>query len=169
MKNKVIVVYKSSTGFTKRYAQMIAARIKCAAVAYRSVTAKQLAEYDLVIFGSRAHAGRIDGYKKIREMYRKKKIRRLVLFVTGATPNAAKEIITEFWRQNLTQNEIRKIPHFYMQAGLCYEKMSLTDRLMMKVAAVMMKKKKIRMTVTKNLNGQFRGLMTFPLKSISDH
>lgn len=29
-----------------------------------------------------------------------------------------------------------------MQSGLCYEKMSLTDRLMMKVAAVMVRNKK---------------------------
>lgn len=141
-KSNIIVVYKSSTGFTKKYAEMIAKEMKCAIADYKTVTADKLSEYNVVIFGTRAHAGMIDGYQKAKKLFEKSKAGKMILFVTGATPNAASDIVSKIWKQNLTADELSRIPHFYMQSGLCYEKMSLSDRLMMKVAAVMVKKKK---------------------------
>lgn len=140
--NKIVVVYKSSTGFTKKYAEMIAEEIDCTLADFKTVTAEMLSEYDTVIFGSRTHAGIIDGYKQMKEMFKKSTADRIILFLTGATPNAAEDIIAQFWKQNLTADELEKIPHFYMQSGLCYEKMSFSDKLMMKVFAFMMKRKK---------------------------
>lgn len=142
MGNQVIVVYKSSTGFTKKYAQVIADELNCATADNKLAEANRLSAYPIVVFGSRAHAGRIDGFKKIRELYGKRRIKNLILFVTGAMPDTAKEEIAQFWKQNLTDRELRDIPHFYMPGGLCYEKMSVTDKWMMKAAAVMLKKKK---------------------------
>lgn len=55
MKHKAIIVYKSSTGFTKRYAEMIAQETSCALAEFKTVTAKHLSAYDTVLFGSRAH------------------------------------------------------------------------------------------------------------------
>lgn len=140
---KTIVVYKSSTGFTKRYAQMIAQETHCAIADFQKLRdGRQLAGYDTVIFGSRAHAGSIDGLKKMRKLFQASGAKRLLLFVTGAMPDTATETIQQFWSQNLTADELLHIPHFYMPGGLCYEKMSRGDRLMMKAAAVMMKRKK---------------------------
>lgn len=140
--SKMIVIYKSSTGFTKKYAGAIARKVGCDLADYSNVSAKMLSGYDVVIFGTRAHAGMMDGYRKAKKLFAKSNIRQLVLFVTGAAPNAATETVEAFWKQNLSAEELAKIPHLYMQSGLCYEKMSLTDRLMMKVAAVMVRNKK---------------------------
>lgn len=140
--NKIIVVYKSSTGFTKKYAEMIAEEINCTLADYKTVNVKMLSEYNTVVFGSRAHAGLIDGYKKAKELFQKSEANKFVLFVTGATPNTAEDVIEEFWKQNLTADELSEIPHFYMQSGLCYEKMSFWDKLMMKAAALIIKNKK---------------------------
>ena len=49
-------------------------------------------------------------------------------------------ILFFMWSQNLSAEELEKIPHFYMPAGLCYEKMSFPDKLMMKTAAAFMKR-----------------------------
>lgn len=141
-KNNIILIYKSSTGFTKKYAEMIAEEVECTLTDYKEVTAEMLSEYNTVIFGSRAHAGMIDGYKRVKKLLQKMEARKFILFVTGATPNEAKDTIEEFWKQNLTVDELSEIPHFYMQSGLCYEKMSLGDKLMMKAAAAMIKNKK---------------------------
>lgn len=140
--NNMIVIYKSSTGFTKRYAELVAKEMGCAIEDYRNVSSGMLSKYDIVIFGTRAHAGRADGFQKAKRLFEKSNISKMILFVTGATPNAATEIVETFWRQNLSAEEMTKIPHFYMQSGLCYEKMSLPDRLMMKVAAIMIRHKK---------------------------
>lgn len=138
----MIVIYKSSTGFTKRYAELIAKEMGCAVEDYRNVSSGMLSRYDTVIYGTRAHAGRAAGFQKAKMLFEKSGISRLILFVTGATPNAATEVVEAFWKQNLSAEEMVKIPHFYMQSGLCYEKMSLPDRLMMKVVAVMIRHKK---------------------------
>ncbi|MCI9597347.1 MAG: hypothetical protein HFE75_08640 [Firmicutes bacterium] len=142
MERKVIIVYKSSTGFTKKYAEMIAKELKCPIIDHKTATIEILSQYELVIFGSRAHAGRIDGYKKAKELFEKSRIKNVVLFVTGATPSTAENMIEQFWSQNLAADEMKRIPHFYMPSGLCYEKMSFLDKLMMKAMAGMMKKKK---------------------------
>lgn len=142
MNKNILTVYKSATGFTRKYAEIIGEALPCTVMDYRSVTAQTLSEYDTVVFGSRAHAGMFDGYKKMREMFQKSGAKHLVLFMTGAAPNTAEETIAELWKQNLSAEELSQIPHFYMQAGLCYERMPFSDRMMMKVAAVMIKKKK---------------------------
>ncbi len=140
--NDRIVIYRSKTGFTKRYAKMIAAELQCAFVDYKEVKAKTLSQYHTIIFGTRAHAGMIDGYQKLKKLFGQHTSSRIILFVTGATPNADTDVIKSFWSQNLTAQELVEIPHFYMQSGLCYEEMSLMDRMMMKVAARMIKNKK---------------------------
>ena len=151
MGKRIIVIYKSSTGFTKRYAEMIGEKVECTLLDYRAITEKALSGYDIIIFGSRAHAGMIDGYKHIKSMLQKCTAGKVALFVTGATPNAAEDTINEFWRQNLTGDELKKIPHFYMQSGLCYEKMGFVDKLMMKIFAAMMAKKKDKSSYEKDL------------------
>lgn len=148
--NKIIIIYKSSTGFTKKYAEMIAEEIECDLADYKSATAKMLSQYDTVVFGSRAHAGMIDGYKQVKELLQNSATDRFILFVTGAAPNSETDIITKFWEQNLTADELTKIPHFWMQSGLCYEKMSFSDKLMMKVFSFMLKHKKEKEPYEKN-------------------
>ena len=141
-KTITIVIYKSSTGFTKWYAEQIAAALSCPLVPLKEASAELLSHYASVIFGTRAHAERIDSFHKAKALVKQGGTQRLILFVTGATPNAAEAIVEKFWANNLTAEELSSLPHFYMQSGLNYEKMSLPDRLMMKAAASMMKKKK---------------------------
>lgn len=142
MNNKILIIYKSSTGFTKKYAELISGEISCTLITYETVTPEIISKYNIIIFGSRAHAGIIDGYKKIKKLTSKNPSARFILFVTGATPASSKDVIETFWKQNLTSEEISKIPHFYMPGGLCYERMSMPDKFMMKVAAFMVKNKK---------------------------
>ena len=63
-----------------------------------------------------------------------------ILFVTGGTPAEATAVIDKLWQDNLTPEELQTLPRFYMPGGLCYEKMSVPDRLLMKLAAKMMGK-----------------------------
>ena len=50
MGNK-IVVYKSNTGLTKKYAEWIAAALDCEAIPLKQATRSRLAEFATVIFG----------------------------------------------------------------------------------------------------------------------
>lgn len=135
---KTLVIYKSRTGFTKRYAQWIAEELGCKAEDYKNLGNIDLNSLDLIIFGSRFHASTIDGLKKVRKLVDGKNCK-LVVFATGATPAEETKTIEEAMRNNFGDSDI---PHFYMQSGLCYEKMSFFDRTLMKMFAKMMSRKK---------------------------
>lgn len=138
--SKILVVYRSVTGFTRQYAQWISDELGCDAVPLNEAKSRDMTPYETVIFGGRFHAGRVDGLKEAKDLFGGHK--RLIIFATGATPNSASEMIDEAWKNNFSPDELASIPHFYMQAGVKYEQMPLGDRLMMKVFASMVKRKK---------------------------
>lgn len=142
MNKQILVTYKSVTGFTRQYAKWIAEELDCPIMELKDVSARTMSGYDTVIFGGRFHAGLVDGLKKAKEIFTESTAAAFIVFATGATPNTATEIIEDAWKNNLTSDELGKIPHFYMQGGLRYEKMPFGDKLMMKVFATMVKRKK---------------------------
>ena len=145
MSQKTLILYQSKTGFTQRYAMQIAQQTGAQLLELKKASAAALAGYDTILFGSRAHAGRIDGWPKAQKLLaaaRRGGAARCALFVTGATPASERQTVEGFWAQNLTGAQQRDLPHFYLQSGLCYEKMPLIDRLMMKGLCAMLRAKK---------------------------
>jgi menaquinone-dependent protoporphyrinogen IX oxidase len=139
---KILVTYKSKTEFTKRYAEIIAKEVEGELIDFSKVTSEKMSEYDVVVYGGGLHAGKINGFKKAKDIFSKSAAKKMVVFVTGATPNEEAETIDEVWKVNLTEEEMESVPHFYMQSGLCYEKMSFPDKTLMKLLANMLSKKK---------------------------
>ena len=138
---KTIVIYKSKTEFTKRYAQWIAEELKCDIISYERVSEASLTEYDRVIYGGGIYAGKIGGLKNIKTLLASKPNTKFIVFTTGATPMEAEDVISTTWKANFTEEELKKVPHFYMQSGLSYEKMGFFDRMMMKAFSKMLSKK----------------------------
>ena len=157
---KTLVIYKSKTGFTKRYAEWIGEELSCEVVNINDLGKVSFKDVDLIIYGASIHAGKINGIKKIKKLAEEKKCRlvvfatgaspaemhdeiakkcRLVVFATGASPAEMHDEIAKIWKGNDIDD---KTPHFYMQSGLCYEKMDLFGKLMIKLYAKMMKNKK---------------------------
>ena len=136
---KILVTYKSKTDFTKRYAEIIAADASADLADFKEVTAEKMSEYDVVVYGGGLYAGMINGYKKAKEEFSKSTAKKFVLFATGGTPNNDTAKIDEVWKMNLG-DEQQSIPYFYMQAGLCYEKMSFFSRLIMKMMSGILSK-----------------------------
>lgn len=143
MNHTTLIVYQSKTGFTERYAQQIARETGARLLPLAKASPAALAGCDAVLFGSRAHAGRLDGWAKGKRLLAEARAKgaRCAVFATGATPAAERATVEQFWAQSLTAEEQAALPHFYLQSGLCYEKMSLLDRLMMKSLAVMLRGK----------------------------
>jgi len=142
MNKQIVVICKSVTGFTKQYAQWIAKELDCEVIDLKEASSKTMSEYGTIIFGGRFHAGFVDGLKKAKELFIESSATKFVVFATGATPYTATKVIEAAWKNNFTLDELKRIPHFYMQSGLRYEKMPFGDKLMMKVFAVMVKRKK---------------------------
>ena len=145
MESKVILLYNSKTGFTQRYADLIGKELGCPVHPLKDAPA-DLSPFSAVVFGSRLHAGIFDGWKKARKLLTRRGAKKLVVFATGAMPNEAEKQIQTVWEQNLTREERDSIPHFYLQAGLCREKLSAGDRAMLNVAAWVIGHKKGKST-----------------------
>lgn len=138
----ILLVYKSKTDFTKKYAQIISQEIQCTVMEFKDVTADKMSNFNTIIFGGGLYAGKINKLKKVKEMFYKSDAKNLIIFATGGTPNKANEIIDNMWEQNLSNDELKSIPHFYMESGMCYEKMGLGDKAIMKMVGFMMSKNK---------------------------
>lgn len=139
---KILVTYKSKTDFTKRYAEIIAKEVDGYLADFKEVTAEMMSEYEVVVYGGGLYAGMVNGLKKAKEMFEKSSAEKFMVFATGGTPNVATEEIDVVWKNNLTVDELVSISHFYMQSGICYEKMSFANRVLMKMMSNVLSKKK---------------------------
>lgn len=137
---KCIIIYRSKTGFTKRYAHWLAESLSCEAVAYEDRDKADLEQCDMIIYGGSIHAGIIGGVKWFKERTAGMDGVEKAVFAVGAMPEGSPEI-DEMIHANFTEEERKEIKVFYLQGGLDYEKMGLKDRLMMKAFTGMLKKK----------------------------
>lgn len=135
---KILLIYKSKTGFTEKYAKWICQEIECDVVNISNIQNVNFKNYDIVIYGSRIHAGRIDGLERIKKLNLGNK---LIIFATGATPKENNSI-QEVWKNYLSEIELKTIKHFYIPAGLNYDKIGFLDKTIMKMASIMLEKKK---------------------------
>lgn len=135
---KAIIIYKSKTGFTKKYALWIQGVLHCDMVSDKNVAKRNMNNYDTVIIGSYIRIEKIRGIQKMKEAAGKNK--QFVYFATGASPEKGGDFIEGIWEKSIGKDECDRVPHFYMESGLSYEKMSIVERLLMKVFAAIMKR-----------------------------
>ncbi len=140
---KTVVIYKSRTGFTKRYAEWTAQDTGASLMRLEDASADALRGFELVVYGGRVHAGKLDGLARVKALlFTLGGDVKLALFATGATPSAESETIQKMWEQNLSGDELVSVPHFYFQSGLNYVAMGVGDKTLMKALAAFLGAKK---------------------------
>lgn len=138
-----IVIYNSKTGFTEKYAHWIAEKIGCEAIGYKHMTAEQWKNRDVIIYGGGIMAGMIAGWDKIKSNPAAEG-KRMILFAVGATQPEETEMIETVKNKNLTEEEQKRIPFFYFEGGINYERMGLITKMMLKLMYKSLKGKKDR-------------------------
>lgn len=136
-----IVIYKSKTGFTKKYAQWIAEDLSADIFEVSKVTMSILMSYDVIIYGGSLYAGGIIGIKLIKENINKLKDKKVVVFATGASP-LREEIIDEVRNKNFTKEQQEDIKFFYLRGGFNYSKLNAFDKFLMILLKWKIKNKK---------------------------
>lgn len=118
-----IVVYQSSTGFTKQYATWIARECNCKAIDIKKVSAEEIHKYDVVIFGGWIMGNSIRGLEKARKWNPKK----LIVFAVGASPDSDKvrTAIKE-------QNHLEDVEFYYFEGGFRFNELNFFVRTMLK-------------------------------------
>lgn len=133
---KTIVIYKSKTGYVRKYAQWIAEELSADLADVSGVNLRRLEQYDTVIFGGSLHAVGINGIKKIRDNFDKLKDKNIVVFFSGASLPGEK-VMDHVRNSNFTPEQQQRLRLYYMRGGFDYNRLPPFDKLLM----TMMKKK----------------------------
>jgi len=150
---KTVVIYKSKTGFTKKYAEWIAEKLSADIVNVSEVTTNMLTAYDTVIYGGGLYIIGINGVKFITQNIDNLKDKKVVVFATGATPSR-EEAISEVRDKNFTFEQQKHIQFFYLRGGFDYSKLKPFDKVLM-----ILLKWKMKMKREKELTPDERGML----------
>jgi len=138
---KTVVIYKSKTGFTKKYAEWISKELSADIFEVSNVNINMLTAYDTVIYGGSLYAVGINGVKLIIQNIDKLKGKKVVVFATGASPlkeNGINEVINH----NFTTAQQKYIKFFYLRGGFNYSKLNPFDKVLMTLLKWKIKNKK---------------------------
>jgi len=140
---KTVVIYKSKTGFTKKYAEWISEELSADILNVSEVTANMMTAYDTVIYGGGLYAVGINGVKFIAQDLDKLKDKKVVVFATGLSP-LKKNTFNEVKNKNFTSEQQKFIRFFYLRGGFNYRKLNLFDKVLMTLLKTSIKWKMIR-------------------------
>lgn len=127
---KTAVIYKSKTGFAKKYAGWIAKELSADLFEASSVNEDLFTSYDTVIYGAGLYAGGINGLSYITRNLAKLKNKKVVVFATGVSPYR-EETVSDVRNKNFTIEEQKYIHFFYLRGGFDYDKLFFFDKVLM--------------------------------------
>lgn len=139
---KTIVVYRSRSGFVKRYAEWIAEALSADLFEGSAVSIGKLMEYDAVVYGGGLYESGINGVKLITDNLAKLAGRRIAVFASGASP-ARPEALKDVTGHNFTAEQLTKLRFFYLRGGFDYAKLMPRDKALMTLLKWKMKLKKV--------------------------
>lgn len=135
-----IIIYKSKTGFTKKYAQWMSEDLGCDCVPYEERRTVDFDKYRTVAFGSGCYIGKINKLGWLKKQLPRLRGKKVAVFFTGAMEPDAPDV-RRLERENFTPQELESIRPFYLQGGLNYAAMNPIDRFLMAGFRKMLKSK----------------------------
>ena len=126
--NRILIIYHSKTGFSKRYAQWLAEELNGRTLPFRDRKSADLTEYDTIILTGGLYAGQMSGLKWLKKQLPALAGKRLAAVAVGCAP-----IGIPGQAESMAQlfGGTPEIQGFYCQGGLDYEHMGAVDRAMM--------------------------------------
>lgn len=136
-----VVIYKSKTGFSKKYAQWIAEELSADIFEVSKCNIESIKRYDVVVYGGSLHAVGINGINFITKNFDKLKSKKIIIFATGASP-ARENVLNEVINRNFNPEQQNYIKLFYLRGGFDYNKLGFVDKALMKLLKLKIKRKK---------------------------
>jgi len=136
-----IVVYRSKTGYTKKYAEWISQELGCDIKENVRLSKADIMPYDTVIYGGGLYASCINGVKLIKDNFDAIKDKNLIVFATGLTPQDEDDYITKVLETNFSKEQRQGIKFFYFRGGLDYSKLGIFGKLAMRIMKAVLKNK----------------------------
>lgn len=126
----MIIIYESKTGFTKKYADMLAAKTKLNVLQVKEIS--RISQDEEIIFLGWLKVGKIQGLNKLKK--------HRVIAVCGSGTAQTAEPNTE---TVVARNKIENIPFFYLRGG-CFPLRELKgmDKIMLSMFVKILKGRK---------------------------
>ena len=160
---KTIVVYKSISGFTQKYAEWIAEELEADLFRIEKIDIDLLLKYDLIIYGGSLHAVGISGVKIIKNNLSKLRNKNIIIFTTGASlPNES--IVSEVKDSNFSVEEQKQIQFYYFRGGFDFNKLNLINKILMTLLKWKIKLKRDKAPDEKGMLAAYSRPMDFTKK-----
>lgn len=135
---KVLIIYHSKTGFSKRYAQWLAEALDCQSIPFKERKRVNENDYEKIIFFGGLYAGQMSSLKWLKNKLPELSGKRLAAVAVGCAPMDGPDLSESMTKLFGGTPEIKG---FYCQGGLDYEHMGAVDRAMMAALRAALKRK----------------------------
>jgi menaquinone-dependent protoporphyrinogen IX oxidase len=136
----ILVVYKSLSGFTEKYAKWIAEDLQATCIELQHVRSNMIDENTIIVFGGSLHAIGINGYKHLKKIIKNCRYKELILFAVGASPKKV-GIENELIAANFKTKEEKENHLFYLRGGFDYSKLDIWNKMLMTLLKIKIKSK----------------------------
>jgi len=127
---KTVVVYKTISGFTKKYAEWIAQELCADLLEIDKIDSEILVKYDNIIYGGSLHAVGISGVNIIKNNLNKLRGKNIIIFTTGAS-SPKESTISEVRDSNFSVEEQKQIQFYYFRGGFDFNKLNFINKILM--------------------------------------
>lgn len=140
---KRLIVYKSKSGYTKRYMEMLAEKIGASLIELGRFHAKDLMDVEAVVYAGGVYAGKISGLKKFSGIIDSHNFNRLAIVAVGASSTTESNTQKLKGDNGITEIIKESGEFFYLQAGFDPDKLNFALRTMLgMVSKKLIKKQK---------------------------
>lgn len=160
---EAIVIYKSKSGFSKKYAEWIAKELNADIFEATKVNVNMLKKYNNIVYGAGLYAVGINGIKFIKDNLEKISEKKIIVFATGASP-WEKKIIDDVKNKNFSIQQQKFIKFFYLRGGFDYNKLTLFNKFLMQLLKMKLKKKNNQTAHEKGMLAAYSHPMDFTNK-----
>ncbi len=140
--SSTMVIYRSTSGFTKKYAEWIAEECKADLFDAKKVSPEKMAQYEVVIFGGSLHAVGISGLKLIKDNLSRLGGKKVIVFAVGASP-PRENVLTEVRQRNFSP-EMSEVQFFYLRGGFDFSKLDRINKFLMTLLKIRLAFKKTK-------------------------
>ena len=152
--NRTIIIYRSKTGFSQRYAQWLAEDLGCGAVPLRDHGTLHLDTFDTVILIGGLYAGSMAGLNWLKKRLPGLAGKRIAAVAVGCSPADFPDLPESMEKLFGSTPEIRG---FYCQGGLAYDRMGAVDRAMMAALRASLRGKPEKAEMLEGISQSFDG------------
>lgn len=141
--NRIVVIFESKYGSTKRYAEWISDALSCPVYEKNKFPPNELMHYDTIIYGGGLYAGGVSGISLLTKNFSLLRNKNVILFTCGladpADPANTRHIL-ESLSKVLSPEMPDNIQIFHLRGGIDYSKLTLVHKSMMKMLYKMLAK-----------------------------